>query len=233
MSAAHRPQSSAFLASEGDAYFARNRGVHRDLAHAAAHDPLVSAYRELDLRPRSVLEIGASDGWRLGCLREAYGDSARLAGIDPSAAAVAAGRERFSGLELVVGTADALPFDDGAFELVAFGFCLYLCDRADLFRIAAEADRVLAEGGTLALFDFEAERPYRNPYGPLTALASYKFSARRMFAWNPGYRERYHATFPHPDGDGQAPATWTEDDLVAVTLLAKDTAAGWPTREER
>ena len=223
-------QRRAFLDVEGDAYFERNRERHRDLEVAAAHDPLLAAYRELDLRPASALEIGASDGWRLECLRRAWGPAAHLAGVDPSARAVAAGRERDRSLDLRVGTAEALPFADGAFELVAFGFCLYLCDRADLFRIAAEADRVLAEGGTLALFDFEAEAPYRNPYGPRDGLASYKFAVRRLFDWNPAYTVRHHAVFPHPGPDGRPPARWTDDDLLAVTLLAKDTAGGWPAR---
>jgi len=70
------------------------------------------------------------------------------------------------GLDARVGTADVIPFQDKSFDIVIFGFCLYLCDRDDLFKIAAEADRVLKTPGWLLIKDFyshqSADLP--NPY---------------------------------------------------------------------
>lgn len=223
------PQKEAFLSSEGDAYFARNRATESDLAREAAHDPLLAAVRALGLAPRATLEVGASDGWRLECLRRAD-PTRRCCGVDPSASAIEAGRRRFPALELSVGTADSLPFADASFDLVAFGFCLYLCDRADLFRIASEADRVLAPGGRIALYDFHSATPYRNPYRHHAGLASFKMDHARLFTWNPAYSIAHRDVFPHPAADGSAPASWTADDLVAVTVLQRDFEAGWPTR---
>ena len=37
----------------------------------------------------------------------------------------------------MVGTAKALPLVERSVGLLIYGFCLYLCDRDDLFRMAA------------------------------------------------------------------------------------------------
>ena len=54
-------------------------------------------------------------------------------GIEPSAQAVAAACAK--GINVMQGTADVLPFDNQSFDIVIFGFCLYLCDREDLFEL--------------------------------------------------------------------------------------------------
>lgn len=217
-------QRAAFLASEGDAWFQRNCASWQDLAARAAGDPLLAAYRELDLAPRRALEVGASDGWRLEVMRRARPD-ARYCGLEPSARAVVAGRARHPEVALARGTADRLPYRAGSFELVTLGFCLYLCDRADLFRIAAEVDRVLAPEGFVAVFDFHADEPHCNPYAHRAGLHSYKMDHARLFTWNPAYRCALQDVFAHPGTAGMTP-----DNQVAVTILRRDLAAGWPAR---
>lgn len=221
-------QRSVFVDSEGDAYYARNQSS----VHSLEHDPLLRAYRELELDAKSVLEVGSSDGWRLAAMRdEGIGEAHH--GVDPSGRAVEAGRAKHPAIDLRVGTADRLPFDDRSLDLVAYGFCLYLCDRGDLFRIASEADRVLRDGGSIAVYDFHTDEPYRNDYSHRPGLVSFKMDHARLFDWSPAYRVVHHDVFPHPTADGSAPATWTDDDLVAVTVLRKDLDSGWPSAEER
>ncbi len=214
-------QRTSFLKDEGDAYFRRNPATREELATRCDKDPLLAACGELDLAPRRILEVGASNGWRLAGFAARH-PGASLCGVDPSRAAVEDGNARFPGLELVQGTADALAFEDGRFDLVVVGFCLYLCDRADLFRIAAEVDRVLADGGHVALYDFHVSRPYRRPYTHAQGLASYKMDYTRLFTWNPAYTTRQQRVFSHPGGAGG------EDDQVAVSVLAKALHSAWP-----
>jgi SAM-dependent methyltransferase len=76
----------------------------------------------------------------------------RLAGVDPSEAAVAWLRGRataFAGAELRVdqGVVEALPFPDASFDVVATTNTVYFWP--DLDRAFAELRRVLAPGGTL------------------------------------------------------------------------------------
>jgi arsenite methyltransferase len=77
----------------------------------------------------------------------------RLAGVDPSEAAVAFARSklRLSGAELrlELGVAERLPFDDGSFDVVASTNTVYFWpDVAAAFR---ELKRVLRPGGVLTL----------------------------------------------------------------------------------
>lgn len=114
------------------------------------------------MHPESVLEIGCGNGWRLHVLAREY--HAKCFGIDPSERAVKDGMSLFPDLLLSQATADAVPHADQFFDLVIFGFCLYLCDRKDLFKIACEVDRVLKDFGKLMILDFYPPFPYRNAY---------------------------------------------------------------------
>jgi ubiquinone/menaquinone biosynthesis C-methylase UbiE len=209
-------QKTSFLETEGDGYFIRNASklVPR------GDDPVVAAILRLGVRATAALEIGAANGHRLFTLRETLGCSG--AGIDPSAAAIEAGRSNFPECDLRVGTADALPFADSAFDLVIFGFCLYLVDPSFHFRAVAEADRVLRDGGYLVIVDFLPPVPYANPYAHVPGLSASKHEYARMFTAHPAYslvqRTMISATAGVP-----AP-----DDRVSVDILAKRMDGAFP-----
>jgi len=179
-------QKAQFLNGEGDAYFARNSSVLvRDEAMAAA-DPVLSILVGITPFPKRVLEVGCANGWRLRRIQGLGAETCH--GIDPSREAVMMGTQLYPALHLSIGTADSLQFEDEAFDLVVFGFCLYLCDPADHFRIVSEADRVLADGGSLVIFDFDPPQPYRNPYSHQSGLFSYKMDFSRLFLAHPHYQ---------------------------------------------
>lgn len=215
-------QKKTFLASEGDEYYQRNKDRLSALGRAATSDQAIAGIQALGVRPRAILEVGCSNGWRLEALREWSG--AACFGIDPSAAAIREGQTGFPRLTLAQGTADALPFDDGRFDLVIFGFCLYLCDRKDLFKIACEADRVLQDLGHLAVYDFHPPFPYRNPYRHHAGLYSFKMDYSRLFAWNPAYTVVARQIVNHDGGaDVDDP-----DGRVSVSLLRKSVQHAYP-----
>ncbi len=137
-------------------------------------------------------------------------------GVDPSAKAVEAAKEK--GVEASQGTADQLPFDDQSFDIVIFGFCLYLCDREDLFRIACEADRVLKNPGWIVILDFYSETPLRREYHHHLGMFSYKMDYRKLFMWNPGYTSYSHKLCHHQEGG------YTDDpqEWVATSVLRKN-----------
>lgn len=211
-------QKDIFLGAEADAWFERNKAAME--GEKLQSDPVLRAVQVCELAPAHVLEIGCSTGWRLQMLAERYG--CQGTGVDPSDKAVAFGKQKFTGLDLSVGTADVLPYADGTFDLVIFGFCLYLCDRKDLFTIAAQADRVLADNGHLAILDFYPPYPYRNTYVHTENVYSYKMDYASMFTWNPSYTQRYvHLTSHGGTGDISNP-----DDRIGVSVLKK--MAKWP-----
>lgn len=209
-------QKSVFLSGEGDRWFERNA------SHLSGNpkDVVIAGLRNLDLKPKRVLEIGAANGHRLAVMAQEFGCTA--SGVEPSASAVADGKARFPGLDLRVGTADELPFADGSFDLVIFGFCLYLVDPRLHFRCIQEADRVLADRGTLVIFDFIESLPFYNNYSHLPGMRSHKMEWSRFFLASPAYR-LVQRTLERKDE-----AALERNRLTGVDILLKDLPSAFP-----
>jgi len=205
-----------FLEFEADAFFARERAEGNELRERISGDLVLNALESAGVEPCSVLELGSSDGWRLAALQQRLPKGV-MVGLDPSRVALADGATRFPGVDHLCGTAEQLPFADRSFDLVILGFCLYVVDRDDLFRVAAEVDRVVATSGFVAILDFHSETPLRRPYRGIAGRHSYKMNCGAMFAWNPAYQRIYQQLAPHPGSRVD-----DLEDQVAVTILKRD-----------
>lgn len=210
-------QKEIFSTSEGNKYYERNKNK----LICSHDDPIVQGIAQLELCPKKILEIGCSNGWRLNLLQKIY--KSDCWGIDPSTDAIQQGRKEFEEVNLEQGTADALPYDKQMFDIIIFAFCLYLCDRNDLFKIAYEADRVLMDLGHLIILDFHPPFQYRNHYAHHEGLYSYKMNYSNLFLWNPAYALKYQKMFFHPPLK-----TGTFDDLVSVMILEKNVEYAFP-----
>jgi ubiquinone/menaquinone biosynthesis C-methylase UbiE len=210
-------QKEVFLQSEGDAWFVRNQ---QNVALRNLPDDDVLLLEIINLIPVisdevKVLEIGCGDGTRLSWLKNNL--KVDCYGIEPSAKAVE--KARAKGVNVQQGTADALPFDSQSFDIVIFGFCLYLCDREDLFRIASEADRVLRAPGWLMILDFYSPTPRAREYHHRAGMMSYKMDYRSLFTWHPDYACMTHKVRHH----GEDAHTDNPDEWVAISVLRKNT----------
>ena len=210
-------QRQVFLDGEGDAWFQRNYKSDADqIADLPFSDPLVGLLENLPLpngAQTSVLEVGCGQGLRLASLNSSKGWS--VAGIDPSEKAIA--EVTAAGYRGVVGTAESLALPDGSVDLLIYGFCLYLCDRNDLFRIAAEAHRVLKPKSWLAILDFWSPYQQVNDYHHRSGIQSYKDDLPGMFSWHPSYVITDHCLRHHSN------RSYTDDpqEWVAATLLRR------------
>lgn len=158
-----------------------------------------------------VLEIGTANGHQLYKLQQLT--RCEAFGIDPSTSAIANGKANFPELQLMVGTADKLEFPDGFFDIVIFGFCLYLVDRSLLMQTVAEADRVLQRGGMLMIVDFDPSVTHRRPFAHHQGLWSYKMCYPELWLANPDYVLSEKHSYSH-EGDhfhcdqGERVSTW-------------------------
>ncbi|MFH1263281.1 MAG: class I SAM-dependent methyltransferase [Pseudomonadota bacterium] len=208
-------QREIFRNSEGDAWFTRNQ---RESAGRNLPDDDMVLMELIGCLPVEagrvrVLEIGCGEGGRLEWLMKHR--NAECFGIDPSAKAVAAALER--GVHAQEGTAEQLPFDAGRFDVVIFGFCLYLCDRDDLSRIVFEANRVLRSPGWLLIQDFYSPTPRSRAYHHHPGVQTHKMDYRTLFTGSPDYECMTHKVRHHVDG------TYTDDpeEWVSVSVLRK------------
>jgi ubiquinone/menaquinone biosynthesis C-methylase UbiE len=215
-------QTSAFREQEGDAWFERNRVANESKSSYLECDLLATELGPFRDRINDLLEIGCGDGHKTELLARVMG--ARGCGIDPSAKAIAHGCERLKAhgtpdVSLSVGMADRLQWQSDAFDLVYFGFCLYLVGRGELLAAVAEASRVLKPGGFLVILDFDPASPHRRDYHHRPGLYSYKQDYAALFTGT-GYfhlfakRSFSHAA-PHFSPD--------PDERVAMSFLYKET----------
>lgn len=197
-------QSDIFLKGEGAAWLERNKDkIDRE------NDPVLAAIREAKIRPRNVLEIGCANGWRLDILRDEF--ECEAIGQDPGASGLASW--------IYKGTADDTNWESGCFDLLIYGFCLYLCDREDLFKIVAEGDRVLRDGGYLVIWDFYPEYPHAVPYRHYDGIFSYKMDYAQLWLANPAYSLFWRTLHDVTNDPG---------DMTAVTILKKGMSAWIP-----
>lgn len=210
-------QKDIFLDGEGDAWFLRNKEALDRRTHGP-EDPVVAQIMSLagtfpsGFRPR-LLEVGCGDGRRLEWISAKLGFDCH--GVEPSEIAVREATQRT--VKVVRGTAEQLPFEDESFDIVVFGFCLYLCDPRDLFRIAAEADRVMSKTSWLIVHDFFSQEYAVRRYHHRAGVYSRKMDYRAMFDWHPEYTCFSHQVCHHVD------QSYTDDrsEWVAVSVLRK------------
>lgn len=182
-------QTLRFKSHLADEFFDRIKD--KDFDHKI--DPIVKILDD-NLKGKSLLEIGCGTGSRLNFFKKNF-RLGRCVGIEPSGKAVSHASENFSSIEFYQGTADDLRVIDGSFDIIVFGFCLYLCDRKDLFKIASETDGKLNENGQLIIFDFYTPFPYKNRYLSLPDTFSYKQDYSKIFDAMPWYCLRHKNVF--------------------------------------
>lgn len=106
--------------------------------------------REAGLAGHRVLDIGCGTGR----VETALEGRARVWGIDASEKMLAVAKRRGLSARFRLAQAERLPFKDGWFERVLMWLVVHLVDRP---RALAEARRVLAPGGRLAIVTFHTE----------------------------------------------------------------------------
>jgi ubiquinone/menaquinone biosynthesis C-methylase UbiE len=94
-----------------------------------------------------VLDIGCGGGL---LVRDALRSGATVTGLDHSEEMVALARERVPVAEVVLGSAERLPFADGSFTAVAMSVVFFFL--ADPVGALGECRRVLAAGGRIAVY---------------------------------------------------------------------------------
>jgi Methylase involved in ubiquinone/menaquinone biosynthesis len=180
-------KNARFTDEDANAYFARNYGRAEDRGPLpqALEQRLTTMLARLPFTPRCVLEAGCCFGRNLEFYRVKL--DAECFGLDMSEKAVNEGKILYPNLDLRVGDACAMPYEDDMFDMVVLGFFLCYLDPSVLFRVASEVNRVLCNDGIIVLHDFDSPFPFRNSFKHKPGLYMHKLDFRGMFLWNPAY----------------------------------------------
>ena len=152
-------QDSIFLDYEGDNWFKRNIN---GIANISKHDYILNIINLYNLVPKHVLEIGASNGFRLDELHKLYGSECTA--VEPSELAIKDGKERYPHIQFHKSLASELPFEDTKFDMVIINFVFHWISREKLFKTIFEIDRVLSDNGILIIGDFMPDSPVKVNY---------------------------------------------------------------------
>jgi ubiquinone/menaquinone biosynthesis C-methylase UbiE len=214
----------AWIQYEADAWFDRNKD--HVLNHDRESDPVISLFREYNIVSGKVLEIGSSAGHRLNSIHGEFNNMEGY-GLDPSGKAIEYGREHFGSLHLSIGTADSMPYEDSLFDIVIIGFVLYVIDRELLYKVIAEIDRVLKNGGMLVVIDFFSEAPIKNYYNHISEFETYSFKQNyeNLFLSSHLYHLMDKSTRSHLGNRKDVSGDYY--DKYCISLLRKDLEKGF------
>jgi ubiquinone/menaquinone biosynthesis C-methylase UbiE len=173
-------QSESFLNGEGDAWYERNRSTINDTV-AVPPDVkfILQTLKDSTFLIQDLLEIGCASADKLNILSSSF--LASGTGIDPSSMAITQAKKQYPDLDLQVGLASKLPFNDHAFDLIFFGFCLYLVPNDEIQLAISESLRVLRPKGFIAITDFDSGIEKSVPYKHRNGIFSYKRNYLEMF----------------------------------------------------
>lgn len=153
-------QEKVFITSEADNWFIRNKEYIGNIRPES--DSVLNFLKGIALQPGKILEIGCSNGFRLKFLKDIY--KAECYGIEPSALAVEDSKT-LQGIIVEQGSAKDLgKFGDDTFDLVIVNFVMHWIDRAFIYKVISEIDRVLVDKGFLLIGDFEPAQPVKVTY---------------------------------------------------------------------
>ena len=218
-------QKNAFLKYEADAWFGRNKKIIE--SYSVETDKVVSLITDYRLKPKRLLEVGCSAGYRLNGIKQMF-KNCDVFGIEPSLAAINYGKKKYPLVNFQKGTADDMRcYKSESMDIVIVGFVFYVVDRSVLLKAVAEIDRVLKNGGELIIIDFFSEKPNKNRYKHIKndSAFAYKQNYEAIFTSANLYHLLSKSTFSHIAKAYDASKDYF--DKYSITLLKKDINASY------
>jgi ubiquinone/menaquinone biosynthesis C-methylase UbiE len=112
------------------------------------------------MHSRRILDVGCGNGDRLASFESWGARPENLLGIDLIAERVRSARKNHPDIVFEVANAEALPYADGAFDLVTvFTVFTSILDQRMKTNVCNEIRRVLAAGGGVVWYDFRMNNP--------------------------------------------------------------------------
>ena len=180
-----------FLRNEGDKYYDRNKNDKLDYKKEFLSKK-ISLFIDNKKNIR-VLEIGCGNAQRLIYLKQKF-PLVDFYGIDPSSNDI---KKIKKNITLKRSTADKFPFKNSFFDIVIYGFCLYLVDDKSLFEVISEAERVSKSESWIVVYDFYSNDIKYREYKHNKKILIRKMNYSKIFSWCPYYKLKIFKKFKY------------------------------------
>ena len=87
-------------------------------------------------------------------------------------------------IKIIRGTAEKLGFKNLKFDVLIYGFCLYLVDAEDLFKVVYEADKILKKNSHIIIYDFYSKNSKYLNYRHDKRVKVHKYNFSKIFLWH-------------------------------------------------
>jgi len=220
-------QEQVWQEIEADRWFERNREAMKNRGQFDWVTHLIKKIRDLD-KITSIAELGCATGWRLHQLGQSL-NCQTLAGIDPSAKAIAEGQALYPELDLRQGSLSNVPFNK-TFGLVIVAGVFCVVERQVLIRSMSEVDRVTQDGGFLLIGDFLPDYPQRRRWHhlPNEQVYAYKQDYAQAFLAAGLYKEIARLTFNADNATEPGLAVCDSGSRYGCVLLQKSLYGFYP-----
>ncbi|EDP74910.1 class I SAM-dependent methyltransferase [Hydrogenivirga sp. 128-5-R1-1] len=208
-------QDDVFKKEEADKWFERNKEGLKPKA-----DLILKAIRDYNLicKNSKVLEVGASNGYRLAKIHEEFGSEVHA--IEPSKEAIKDGKSKWSFINFYQNT--LAEFNErehtSGFDLIIVNSVLHWIDRSTLLLSVAKIDTMLRWGGHLILGDFQTQIPLKRKYHHKEGLYTYKQRYKDIFTSTNLYIELMTLAYNHDD---KSLSNININNFFSVSLLRK------------
>ena len=202
--------------SEANNYFERNKVTIEKLS--AHNDRVMMLLDMYNLKPKSVVEIGCSNGYRLSFIHQKY--QSKVTGIEPSTHAIRDGKKKYPFIKFHPCTCEKTNIRE-TFDLAIIHFVLHWIDRHELFTCIKKIDGLIEKGGFLVLGDFGTDSFVRVPYHHDTKKEAftYKMPYWDLFLRSGNYQEI--AKFRFVNDSKKLSANFTNKNMGTIVLMQK------------
>jgi len=199
--------------SEGDNWFLRNKGILEKRL-----DLCLTLLNIYSIKPKRVLEIGASYGYRLARIHEKFGS--KVTAVEPSQEAIGEGEKKYPFIDFFRSTGEEFETTE-KFDLIIVNFVFHWVPRETLFSFVEKIDRFLDEEGYLIIGDFGVEHHLKRRYHHIKGekIYTYKMPYWELFTKSGRYLEIAKMRFDHDNMIIRPDVSL--DNLGVVSLLRK------------
>ncbi len=154
---------------------------------ASKSHPIVVGMKKIRKRPKKILEIGCSTGFILERIRQLTNSS--CFGLDTSAMAIKEGKKIFPKLRLFHGEFSSHKLNKKKYDLIIFGFFLFMVSPNDVFELFFKANNSLKENGHIIIYDFKSKKNFiKKNYKYSKLVKVYKWDFKNFFLALPSYK---------------------------------------------